>query len=90
MDRSLKGAGLAEMVGEITVYFPAVDISIGMRVDRLLSSTLTKLQAVALALECILFLCSVVLYSNSQSVINVCVSKVLLAVSNFCNHCWIK
>ncbi|KAG9306908.1 hypothetical protein G9A89_000776 [Geosiphon pyriformis] len=44
-------AGSAKVAGGMAAYFLAVDAGIGIRVAGLLSSTLTKLQAVVLALE---------------------------------------
>ncbi|KAG9302610.1 hypothetical protein G9A89_007314 [Geosiphon pyriformis] len=61
----MPNAGLAKVADRAAVYFSVVNMSIGVKIDGLLSSTLTKLQTVALALECISFLCSVVLYSDS-------------------------
>ncbi|KAG9305683.1 hypothetical protein G9A89_022605 [Geosiphon pyriformis] len=66
MDRSLKGVGSIEVTDEAAVYFPAADMSIGFKMTGLLFSTLTELQTVALALECVLSSCSVILYSDSQ------------------------
>ncbi|KAG9288545.1 hypothetical protein G9A89_006041 [Geosiphon pyriformis] len=54
-DGSLKGAGSVKIVSDAAAYFPATDIDIGVRIQRLLFSTLAKLQAIALVLECILF-----------------------------------
>ncbi|KAG9304476.1 hypothetical protein G9A89_020040 [Geosiphon pyriformis] len=50
-DESLRCAGSAEVVGGMAAYFPAVDAGIGVSVAELLSSTLTELQAVVLALN---------------------------------------
>ncbi|KAG9299038.1 hypothetical protein G9A89_020351 [Geosiphon pyriformis] len=82
-DGFLKDTGSIEITYEMAAYFLAADVSVGIRVYRLLSSTLTELQAVALALECVLFLCAVVLYLDSQSAINAYVSETLFAVSDF-------
>ncbi|KAG9305279.1 hypothetical protein G9A89_007774 [Geosiphon pyriformis] len=71
-------------------YFLVTNISIGIRVLGLLFSTLTELQIIALALKCIPFSCAVILYSNSQSIIDACMTETSLAVSDFCNYCWIK
>ncbi|KAG9291076.1 hypothetical protein G9A89_012948 [Geosiphon pyriformis] len=90
MDESLKGASFVEVADGAAVYFPAADMSIGVRVARLLSSTLTELQAVALALECVPSFCSVVLYLDSQLAIDACVSEVFLFVPDFYNQCWIE
>ncbi|KAG9302354.1 hypothetical protein G9A89_011780 [Geosiphon pyriformis] len=84
---SLKNAGLVEMASGAAVYFPATDIDIGIRVFELLSSTLAELQAIALVLECILFSCSVILYSNSQFVIDACMLETSMAMPDFYNQC---
>ncbi|KAG9305112.1 hypothetical protein G9A89_007752 [Geosiphon pyriformis] len=89
-DGSLKFVGSSDVISETAVYFSALDMGIGVDVYGLLFSTLSELQAVALALECILSFCSVVLYLNSQAAIDACVSEIGLTVSDFHNHCWIK
>ncbi|KAG9296645.1 hypothetical protein G9A89_002916 [Geosiphon pyriformis] len=85
MDGSLKSTGSAKVVSGAAVYFLAVNMDIGVKVDRLLSSTLTKLQTVALALMYILSSCSVIVYSDSQSVIDACLSETLLAQLHIVN-----
>ncbi|KAG9299839.1 hypothetical protein G9A89_003383 [Geosiphon pyriformis] len=82
-DGSLKNAGSAEVTCGAMAYFLAANVSIRVRVFSLLSSTLTELQAIALALECVLASCTVTLYSDSQSAIDVCVSKTSLPLSDF-------
>ncbi|KAG9303458.1 hypothetical protein G9A89_013785 [Geosiphon pyriformis] len=89
-DGSLKSAGSSSMVSGTTAYFLALDARVGVGVCGLLSSTLSELQAVALALECIPFFCSVVLHLDSQAAIDVCVSELAFVVPDFCNHCWIE
>ncbi|KAG9294854.1 hypothetical protein G9A89_008546 [Geosiphon pyriformis] len=89
-DGSLKSAGLVEVANGTAAYFSATDMSIGIRVQRLLSSTLAELQAIVLALECVFSSCSVVLYSDSQSAIDACVSESLGMAPDFHNRCWIK
>ncbi|KAG9297175.1 hypothetical protein G9A89_019456 [Geosiphon pyriformis] len=89
-DGSLKSAGSSSMVSGAAAYFSALDAGVGVGVCGLLSSTLLELQAVALALECIPFSCSVVLYLNSQVAIDACVSELAFVVPDFHNHCWIE
>ncbi|KAG9294096.1 hypothetical protein G9A89_015506 [Geosiphon pyriformis] len=89
-DKFLKDASSIGIVGGIGTYFLAIDASIGISVARLLSSILTELQAVALALKYVLFLCSVVLYLDNQSVINAYLSETIFVALDFCNQCWIK
>ncbi|KAG9307591.1 hypothetical protein G9A89_023156 [Geosiphon pyriformis] len=50
-DGSLKSAGFNKIIGGTAAYFPAMNASIGIRVARLMSSTLTELWAVILTLE---------------------------------------
>ncbi|KAG9297356.1 hypothetical protein G9A89_005640, partial [Geosiphon pyriformis] len=50
-DGSLKDAGLAKVTSGAAVYFPAIDMGIGIRVQGLLSFTLAELQVITLALE---------------------------------------
>ncbi|KAG9285141.1 hypothetical protein G9A89_000642 [Geosiphon pyriformis] len=61
----LRCAGSIEVAGGTAAYFLAANANIGVKITGLLSSTLTELQAVVLALECVLSLCSVILYSDS-------------------------
>ncbi|KAG9304694.1 hypothetical protein G9A89_000160 [Geosiphon pyriformis] len=64
-DSSLKNFGMQKMGCGATAYFPDVGQGIGIRVGGLVSSTLTELQAIALALECVFFHSSVIIYSDS-------------------------
>ncbi|KAG9287170.1 hypothetical protein G9A89_003018 [Geosiphon pyriformis] len=77
MDSSLKSAGSADVVSGAAAYFLVLDIGVNMRVQGLFFSTMTELQAVVLALECVLFSCSVDLYLDSQAAIDTCVSEML-------------
>ncbi|KAG9290018.1 hypothetical protein G9A89_010324 [Geosiphon pyriformis] len=89
-NRSLKSTGFVEMTSSAAAYFLAANMSVEIRVHGLLSSTLAELQAIALVLECVLSSCAVVLYLDSQSVINACVSEILFAIPDFCNCCWVE
>ncbi|KAG9300041.1 hypothetical protein G9A89_018318 [Geosiphon pyriformis] len=55
-----------------TTFFKDIDVSLGIGVSGLMSLTLMKLQAIALALECVPLLSSVKLFSDSQSALNAC------------------
>ncbi|KAG9296724.1 hypothetical protein G9A89_001356 [Geosiphon pyriformis] len=90
IDGFLRCASSVGVVGRAATYFPAADMGIGVRVTGLLFSTLAELQAVVLVLECVSFSCSVVLYSDSQSVIDVCISEAFSTTSDFHNQCWVK
>ncbi|KAG9292501.1 hypothetical protein G9A89_001574 [Geosiphon pyriformis] len=87
---SLRCASSVKVAGRAAAYFLAVNTDIGVKVSGLLSSTLTELQAVVLALECVSSSCSVILYSDSQSAINACISEAFLTAPDFHNQCWIK
>ncbi|KAG9301758.1 hypothetical protein G9A89_003305 [Geosiphon pyriformis] len=90
MDGSVRNYGCANVVSGMAAYFPAIDLSVGIRVLGLLFSTMAELQAIALALEYILFSCSVVLHSNNQVAIDVCISEISLSVPDFCSSCWLE
>ncbi|KAG9298209.1 hypothetical protein G9A89_002697 [Geosiphon pyriformis] len=65
-------------------------MSISIRVDGLLSSTMAELQAIALSLECVPFSCMVIVHANSQAAIDACISEMLLSVPDFCSFCWLE
>ncbi|KAG9289809.1 hypothetical protein G9A89_015389 [Geosiphon pyriformis] len=77
-DGSLKGAGSADVLSGAAAYFPALGLGVGVKVCGFLSSTMVKLQAVALALKCVPSSSSVMLYLNSQAAIDACISEMLL------------
>ncbi|KAG9304898.1 hypothetical protein G9A89_010760, partial [Geosiphon pyriformis] len=81
----LKSAGSAKMASGAAAYFPATNMGVGIRVHGLLFSILAELQAIALVLECILFSCAIVLYSDSQFIINTYVSEIAFAMPDFHN-----
>ncbi|KAG9307273.1 hypothetical protein G9A89_017101 [Geosiphon pyriformis] len=86
IDEFLRCAGSVETADEAAAYFPAADTGIRIKVTGLLFSTLAKLQAVMLALECVLSSCSVVLYLDSQFAINACISETSLTTPDFHNQ----
>ncbi|KAG9284013.1 hypothetical protein G9A89_022787 [Geosiphon pyriformis] len=90
MNGSLKNFGFTEVASSAATYFLVLDLSVGVAVWGLLLFTMAELQAVVLFLECIPSLCTVVLHLDSQAAIDAYVSKMFLAVSNFCNQCWIE
>ncbi|KAG9307735.1 hypothetical protein G9A89_023300 [Geosiphon pyriformis] len=59
MDGSVRNYGHADVASGATAYFPAINLSVGIRVLGLLSSTMAELQAIALVLECVPSFCSV-------------------------------
>ncbi|KAG9298036.1 hypothetical protein G9A89_018864 [Geosiphon pyriformis] len=67
----LRDARTANIADSMTAYFLSVNMSVGVKV-------------VTLVLECIPSSCIVVLYLNSQTVIDMCISKMSLAMLDFC------
>ncbi|KAG9291104.1 hypothetical protein G9A89_012976 [Geosiphon pyriformis] len=90
IDGLLKFAGSPSVINGAAAYFLALDSGVGIGVHGLLSSTLSKLQAVAFALKCVPPSYAVVLHLNSQAAINACVSELAFAVPDFCNYYWIE
>ncbi|KAG9296037.1 hypothetical protein G9A89_011889 [Geosiphon pyriformis] len=88
MDGSLKGLGSVDVVGSAAAFFLKIDLGIGIRVVKCLSSIMTELQTVALALECVLFFCSVVICLNSQTALNAYVLELRLSgvLDNVCTN----
>ncbi|KAG9293920.1 hypothetical protein G9A89_019258 [Geosiphon pyriformis] len=84
-DEFLKSASSAKIASGMAAYFSAIDIDIEVKVYGLLFSTLAELQAIVLALICILSSCAVVLYLNSQFAIDVYVSETLFAMPSIHN-----
>ncbi|KAG9294020.1 hypothetical protein G9A89_019358 [Geosiphon pyriformis] len=82
-DGSLRCAGSVKITDRAAAYFSAVNAGIGVKVTGLLSSTLTELQAVVLALECVPSFCLMILYSDSQSVIDAYISEASSTTPDF-------
>ncbi|KAG9306304.1 hypothetical protein G9A89_018187 [Geosiphon pyriformis] len=89
-NESLRDLGSCEMKCGAAAYFSDLDLSISAKVGGLVSSTMVELQAIALALECVLSDSLVVVYSDSQAALDVCVTESALVSSNFHNHCWME
>ncbi|KAG9306171.1 hypothetical protein G9A89_016075, partial [Geosiphon pyriformis] len=90
IDGLLKDVGSADITSSAAMYFPVLDISIDVAVCGLLFFIMAKLQVVVLFLKCVPPSSTVVLHLNSQAAINVCILKLLFAISDFHNWCWIK
>ncbi|KAG9301447.1 hypothetical protein G9A89_018119 [Geosiphon pyriformis] len=73
-DDSIKGLGSLSVHGGAAAYFPDANVSIVVKVDGLLSSTLVELQVIALALECVFAFRSVNLFTDSQASLDLCKS----------------
>ncbi|KAG9291177.1 hypothetical protein G9A89_013049 [Geosiphon pyriformis] len=87
---SLRSLGSAECRAGTAVFFEDIGLGLGVGVSGLMSSTLVELQAIALAMECVPFFCSVCVFSNSQSALSACESELNLVCPDFCNQCWIE
>ncbi|KAG9287393.1 hypothetical protein G9A89_023765 [Geosiphon pyriformis] len=90
MDGSLNSLGTPGMMAGAAVFFEDIDLGLGVGVSGLVFSIMTKLQAIALAFECILSFCSVDLFLDSQTALDTCKSESVLACLDFRNWCWIE
>ncbi|KAG9302306.1 hypothetical protein G9A89_008797 [Geosiphon pyriformis] len=71
-DGSLRDLSLCKIKCGVAAYFPNLNLDISTKVSGLVSSTIVELQAIALALECVLPNSLVVVYSDSQAALNAC------------------
>ncbi|KAG9299003.1 hypothetical protein G9A89_020316 [Geosiphon pyriformis] len=90
MDGSLNGLDTVGMKTSAAVFFEDIDSELGVKVSGLVSSMLTELQAIALALECVPSFHLVDLFSDSQAALDACKSESLLTWPDFRNCCWIE
>ncbi|KAG9297128.1 hypothetical protein G9A89_019409 [Geosiphon pyriformis] len=84
---------ILDMVGcraGAAAFFEDINLGLGVSIYGLLLSTLTELQAIVLALECMPVAYSVHLFSDSQMALNTCRSEFDLVCPDFHNQCWIK
>ncbi|KAG9297048.1 hypothetical protein G9A89_000427, partial [Geosiphon pyriformis] len=72
---SLRDLGSCKMKCGAAAYFLDLNLDISAKVGGLVSSTMTELQAIALALECVSSDSSMVVYSDSQAALNTCVAE---------------
>ncbi|KAG9302258.1 hypothetical protein G9A89_008749 [Geosiphon pyriformis] len=89
-DSSVKNLGLLGVCGGAAVYFSDVNTGVEVKIDGLLSSTLVKLQAIVLVLECVLAYWSINLFTDSQALLDLCNSDSGVSGLDFCDKCWIK
>ncbi|KAG9305299.1 hypothetical protein G9A89_007794, partial [Geosiphon pyriformis] len=89
-DGSLCWLETRDMKAGAAVFFKDINLGLDVSVSGLVSSTLAKLQAIALALECVSSLSSVDLFLDSQAALDVCVSESVLFHPDFRNRCWIE
>ncbi|KAG9305670.1 hypothetical protein G9A89_022592 [Geosiphon pyriformis] len=71
-DGSVKGLDSLNAHGGAATYFLDANVSIGVKIDGLLSLTLVELQVIALALECVPVSQSVNLFTDSQASLDLC------------------
>ncbi|KAG9304588.1 hypothetical protein G9A89_020152 [Geosiphon pyriformis] len=89
-DRSLNSLRTSGIIAGAVVFFEDIDLGISVRVSGLVFFIIAELQAIALALKCIPSSCSVNLFLNSQTALNACKSKSVLAYPDFRNQYWVK
>ncbi|KAG9296049.1 hypothetical protein G9A89_011901 [Geosiphon pyriformis] len=82
---SFCGLGSVNIKAGAVVFFENIDLGLGIEVIGIVSFTLAELQAIALALECVPNLSLVCLFSNSQAVLDVCRTELLLLILDFQN-----
>ncbi|KAG9296887.1 hypothetical protein G9A89_006842 [Geosiphon pyriformis] len=90
MNGSLSNLGSVNMKAGAAVFFEDIGMSLGVEVSGLMSSTLTELQAIALALEYVPSSCSINLFLNSQAALDACKLELNLVHPDFRNWCWIE
>ncbi|KAG9298231.1 hypothetical protein G9A89_002719 [Geosiphon pyriformis] len=90
MDGSLSGLGTVNVKAGAAIFFEDINLGLGIGVFSLVFSTLMKLQAIALALECVPSSRSIDLFSDSQAVLDACRSESSLVCPDFRNCCWIE
>ncbi|KAG9297363.1 hypothetical protein G9A89_009447 [Geosiphon pyriformis] len=86
-DSSVRSLGFIGACSGTTAYFPKVDISISVKVLGLLFSTLVELQVIVLALECIPVSNAVILFIDSQILLDMCKFDVSMSGPDFHHKC---
>ncbi|KAG9304742.1 hypothetical protein G9A89_003916 [Geosiphon pyriformis] len=89
-DGSLSDLGTVDMKAGAAVFVEDIGMGLSVGVSGLMSSTLTELKAIALALECILSSYSIDLFLDSQAALDACKLEIELVCPDFRNRCWIK
>ncbi|KAG9287926.1 hypothetical protein G9A89_017521 [Geosiphon pyriformis] len=89
-DGSLCNLSIKEVVCGAVAYFFEIDMGIDVSIQSVLSSTLAELQAIALALECVFSYCLVILHTDSQAALAVCLSECKLSWPNVRNQLKVK
>ncbi|KAG9296360.1 hypothetical protein G9A89_014952 [Geosiphon pyriformis] len=75
---SLSGLGSVNIKSGAVVFFDDINMGMEVKVSGLMLSTLAKLQAIALALECVL------------AVLDACKSELSVSCPDFHNRCWVE
>ncbi|KAG9301871.1 hypothetical protein G9A89_004550 [Geosiphon pyriformis] len=86
-DDLLSDLDMKDVTCGAAAFFSKISLGVGVRVQGLLSFTLTELQTIALALKCVLLSCSVMLHSNNQAALDACVLECELSYPDFQNRC---
>ncbi|KAG9290061.1 hypothetical protein G9A89_010367 [Geosiphon pyriformis] len=71
-DRSLKDLGMVGCKADTAAFFKNINLGLGVSVLGIILSTITELQAIVLALKCVLLSSSVHLFLDSQSSLDAC------------------
>ncbi|KAG9291303.1 hypothetical protein G9A89_021805 [Geosiphon pyriformis] len=87
-DGSLFSLGSVDVRVGAAVFFKNINLGLSVEVSGLVSSTLTELQAIALALECVPFSCSVDLFSDSQAALDACNDRADALAKNATLSAW--
>ncbi|KAG9305456.1 hypothetical protein G9A89_021174 [Geosiphon pyriformis] len=74
-DGLLKDLGLCEMKCNAAAYFSDLGLDIGAKISEMMSLTMAELQAIALALKCVPLNSLVVVYSDSQAILDAYVAE---------------
>ncbi|KAG9299734.1 hypothetical protein G9A89_013094 [Geosiphon pyriformis] len=85
-DTSLSGLGTVAIKTGAAVFFEDINSGLGVGVSGLVSSTMSELQVIALALKYVLSSHAVDLFSDSQVALDAYKSESLLAHPDFRNH----
>ncbi|KAG9287543.1 hypothetical protein G9A89_019604 [Geosiphon pyriformis] len=85
LNGSLYGLDTLGIKAGTAVFFEDIDLGLGVEVSGLVSSTMTELQAIALALECVPPSRSVNLFLDSQAVLDAYKSELMLKHPDFRN-----
>ncbi|KAG9304517.1 hypothetical protein G9A89_020081 [Geosiphon pyriformis] len=89
-DGFLSNLGTVGCRAGAVVFFEDIGLGLGVSVLGLMSSILAELQAIVLAMECVLSSSLVCLFSDSQSALDACRSELDLVYPNYRNQYWVE